>query len=167
MTALAAANAMAVWSEWVPFDQVGSAPRSPGVYMARLGPDGLVVYVGMAGERTGGGSPKGIRGRLGVYASGKGMVSGMGEAAADRALADPAWLRERLAEVEDGSPMRATEWARAAMARPGLYVRWTITGDKGTALDLEKRVERLFPAGQLWNRSAQPGRTVLFKFREE
>ena len=160
---VAAADAMAQWSEWVPFDQVATAPRQPGVYMARLGADGLVVYVGSAGERAGSGTPKGIQGRLGVYASGKGMVSGLGEAASDRALADPDWLRERLAEVEAGKPMRAVEWGRAAMARPGFYIRWTVTGDKKSALALEGQVERLFPEGQLWNR----GRVrTLFKFRE-
>jgi hypothetical protein len=160
---LAAADAMAPWSEWVPFEQWPSANRLPGVYMARLGPDGAVIYVGSAGPRAGSGTPKGIQGRLGVYASGKGMVSGLGEAASDRALADPDWLRERLAEVEAGKPMRAIEWGREAMARPGLYIRWTTTEDKKSALLLEGQVERLFPPGQLWNR----GRVrTLFKFRE-
>lgn len=51
---VAEADAMAPWSDWVPFDQVGTAERLPGVYMARLGPDGLVVYVGCAGPRAGG-----------------------------------------------------------------------------------------------------------------
>ena len=86
-------------------------------------------------------------GRLGVYASGKGIVSGLGEAAADRALADASWLRERLDEVEAGKPMPAIEWGRAAMARAGLYVRWTTTEVKKSALLLEGQVERLFPAG--------------------
>ena len=80
---VAEADAMAPWSDWVPFDQVGTAERLPGVYMARLGPDGLVVYVGCAGPRAGGRTPQGLHGRLGVYASGKGIVSGLGEAAAD------------------------------------------------------------------------------------
>src|SRR4051812_48519295 len=84
---------LAAWSGWVPMTEaVAAAALTPGVYMAREGPAGPVVYVGMAGERRG----KGIRGRLGVYNSGKGMVSGLGEAAMDRALADPACLRARL-----------------------------------------------------------------------
>lgn len=84
------------------------APLVPGVYMAREGTAGPIVYVGMAGERagrTGTGTPKGLRGRLGVYASGKGLASGLGEAVMDRALADPGWLRERLTEVESGEPL--------------------------------------------------------------
>jgi hypothetical protein len=85
---LAAADSMAVWSPWVPFSQVASADPLPGVYMARLGSDGLVIYVGMAGPRAGGGIP-GLRGRLTRYASGRAMLSGLGEAAADRALATP------------------------------------------------------------------------------
>lgn len=75
------------WSRWIPISEaVQSAPTVPGVYMARLGPAGSVVYVGMAGERRG----KGLRGRLGAYVRGKGLVSGLGEAVMDRALADPA-----------------------------------------------------------------------------
>lgn len=150
--ALEAVEQMADWSPWVPFDQVGTAPRKPGVYMARRGPDGQVVYVGMAGPRAGGGVP-GLCGRLGRYSSGRGMVSGLGEAATDRALADPEWLRERLAEVERGKPMRAQDWGKAAMARPGLFVRWAATADKDSALALERRVEHAFPPGYLWNRS--------------
>lgn len=95
---------MADWSEWVPFGEaLASAPLVPGVDMAREGTTGPIVYVGMAGERagrTGTGTPKGLRGRLGVYVSGKGLASGLGEAVMDRALADPGWLRERLAEAE-------------------------------------------------------------------
>ncbi len=151
--ALAATDQMADWSSWIPFDQFMTAPRLPGVYMARLGPDGPVVYVGMAGPRSGSGTPQGIRGRLARYASGKAMVSGLGEAAADRALADPVWLRERLAEVERGEPMRAEAWGRAAIARTGLHVRWAVTADKAAAVLLERLVEQAFPAGVLWNRS--------------
>ena len=47
------------------------APRDPGVYMAREGRGGPIVYVGHAGERRG----QGIRGRLKFYASGKGLTS--------------------------------------------------------------------------------------------
>ena len=58
------------------------------MYLAREGLDGPIVYVGMAGERRG----KGIRGRLNVYGSGKALVSGLGEAVMDRALADVDWV---------------------------------------------------------------------------
>ncbi len=148
------------WSAWVPFDQVATAPRLPGVYLAREGADGPVVYVGMAGERTGGGRPKGLYGRLNVYASGKGIVSGLGEAAADRAFADAEWLRARLAEVEQGEPSRALEWGRAAMARAGLYVKWAVTDDKATAVELEERIITVLAGAGLWNRGR---RTALFK----
>lgn len=158
--ALAEVDAMADWSLWVPFGEaLATAPLVPGVYMAREGTDGPVVYVGMAGERAGGGRPKGLRGRLSVYVSGKGVVSGLGEAAMDRALADVEWLRERLAEVEGGEPKRAKEWGQAAMARAKLQVRWTTTADKASADALEQRILRALRDTGLWNR----GRSVLFK----
>src|SRR4051812_15685578 len=96
--ALARIEELADWSPWVAFgDALDLAPRLPGVYLAREGTVGPIVYVGMAGERAGSGKPQGIRGRLRVYASGKALTSGLGEAVADRAFADPAWVRERLA----------------------------------------------------------------------
>lgn len=151
---------IADWSPWVPFEEaLATAPLVPGVYMAREGTEGPVVYVGMAGERAGGGRPKGLRGRLSVYVSGKGVVSGLGEAAMDRALADAEWLRERLAEVERGTPKRAKEWGQAAMARAKLQVRWATTADKATANALEQRVLRALRDTGLWNR----GRVMVFK----
>ncbi|GHE88613.1 hypothetical protein GCM10017786_20770 [Amycolatopsis deserti] len=66
------------------------------MYLARS--HGTIVYAGMAGERSG----RGIRGRLAVYASGKGAVSGLGEAAFNRALANPVWACARLAALEAG-----------------------------------------------------------------
>jgi hypothetical protein len=117
--------------------------------MAREGADGPIVYVGMAGERRG----EGIRGRLNVYSTGKGMVSGLGEAAMDRALADPRWLRERLGEVELGRPIRAKAWAQAALARANLCVRWTVTPDRSSALVLERVVLDALDDVDLWNRA--------------
>ena len=73
-----------------------TAPRTPGVYMANDAAD--VVYDGMAAERRG----QGIRGRLTVYRRGRAAVSGLDEAAMDRALADPRWLQQRLQQVEAG-----------------------------------------------------------------
>lgn len=153
---------MAAWSPWVPFeDALATAPLVPGVYMAREGANGSIVYVGMAGERAGGGRPKGLRGRLSVYVTGKGLVSGLGEAVMDRALADAGWLRARLADVELGQPMRAKEWGRAAFARARLEVRWTTTADAAEARDLEDQIVRAMSGAGLWNRSW----TVLFKPR--
>ena len=154
---LAAVEALAGWSPWVPFaEALWKAPRLPGVYLAREGRGGPIVYVGMAGERAGtsGRSPKGLRGRLGVYASGKALTSGLGEAVADRAFADAAWLQERLAEAERGEPRRAKEWGKAAFERADLHVRWAVTADKAAALDLEARCGRLLAHLGLWNRSA-------------
>lgn len=83
------------WSPWVAFNRATeTAPRSPGVYMAREGSSGPVIYIGMAGERRGSRDrPQGIRGRLSIYARGKALASGLGEAVLDRALSDVAWLR--------------------------------------------------------------------------
>jgi hypothetical protein len=116
--------------------------------MAREGADGPVVYVGMAGERRG----NGLRGRLTVYMSGKGLATGLGEAAFDRALADRAWLLERLVEVESGQPVRGKAWGRAAMARADLYVRWATTPDRASARALELRVLAALRDSPMWNR---------------
>jgi hypothetical protein len=139
------------WSPWVSFDDaLSDAPRLPGVYLAREGRSGPIVYVGMAGERAGSGKPQGIRGRLRVYGSGKALTSGLGEAVADRAFGDVAWLRERLVEVQQGEPRRAREWGRAAFARADLYLRWRVTADRQRAAALEREVGATL-AG-LWNR---------------
>lgn len=145
---------LAKWSAWLPLaDAVPVAPKLPGVYMFREGEDGPIIYVGMAGERRGSRDrPQGLHGRLKVYARGKGLASGLGEAAFDRALADPEWLRERLAEVERGEPKRAKEWGREAVARAGLHVRWASTVDKPSALALERSCLNALAKAELWNR---------------
>ena len=136
------------WSPWMSFaEALARAPRDPGVYMAREGRGGPIVYVGHAGERRG----QGIRGRLKFYASGKGLTSGLGEAVADRAFADPPWLRQRLAEATAGSPRRAIEWGKEAFLRADLYVRWATTADKTSASELERHCGALCP--ELWNRN--------------
>lgn len=134
------------WSGWLAFDDaVDRAPRLPGVYMARA--SGLIVYVGMAGERRG----KGLQERLAVYASGKAAVSGLGEAALNRALANPAWVRDRLAEVEAGVPRNAKGWARAAIEAMDLEICWTCTADREAAAVLERQVIELLADEPLWN----------------
>lgn len=148
---------LAEWSEWVPFGEATlSAPRSPGVYVVREGELGAVIYVGMAGERAGRtaqGKPKGLRGRLSVYASGKAAVSGLGEAAFDRALADAAWIRDRLAELERDGPQRTKVWARDALVRADLQVCWAVTVDKAAAKMLETEVLIALADQDLWNRA--------------
>lgn len=139
-----------VWSEWIPFQNaLRVAPRFPGVYMCRIaketerGP----VYIGMAGERKG----NGLRGRLAIYASGKGAASGLGEHAFDRALEDPKWLQARLDEALAGTPMRATAAARSAIDHAGLEVKWQTVETRAEAMMLEIELIREHRAG-LWNR---------------
>ncbi|MFE5300659.1 hypothetical protein [Streptomyces sp. NPDC056632] len=138
--------AMADWSDWVPLGG-SEAPRLPGVYLARRGPAGPVVYVGMAGERSG----QGLRGRLRRYTSGKALAPGLGEAVFDRALADAGWLRERLLEVETGQHMRATDWGKAALAWAEPHVCWAVTQNGNAAVVLEKKVLALETI-DWWNR---------------
>lgn len=139
---------LANWSPWFRFaDAVAQAPLSPGVYMVRSGSDGPLVYVGMAGERRG----RGLRGRLAVYASGKGAVSGLGEAVFNQALMTPTWVCERLAELEAGNPSTAKGWARAALDAADLYVRWACTSDRAAANVLERNVLERLSAVPLWN----------------
>lgn len=116
--------------------------------MAREGTNGPIVYVGMAGERRG----SGLRGRLTVYSSGKALASGLGEAVFDRALADPAWLRERLAKVDAGEAERAKEWGRHAFRRADLHLRWAVTADRPSAAALERSCLDVLADAALWNR---------------
>lgn len=138
------------WSEWIPFsDALRVAPRFPGVYMFRIAaaPDRGPVYIGMAGERKG----NGLRGRLAIYASGKGAGSGLGEHAFDRALEDPKWLQARLDEALAGNPMRAKAAARSAIDHAGLEVRWQTVETRAQALQLEAQLISKYRP-QLWNR---------------
>ncbi len=70
----------------------------------------------------------------------------------DRALADPVWLSERLAEAEAGNPLRAKAWGRAAFERAQLHLRWTTTPDKASAAILEREVLAALRDADLWNR---------------
>lgn len=142
-------SALAHWSPWLPFDAaVAAAPREPGVYLARQAA-GDLVYVGMAGERRG----QGIRGRLTVYWRGKAAVSGLGEAALDRALADPVFVQQHLDEVRAGSPKRAAVWAHDALRWAGLQICWAVTTDGAAAKALERVVLDTLITASLWNRA--------------
>ncbi|NUU32649.1 hypothetical protein HNO80_13720 [Arthrobacter sp. C9C5] len=101
----------------------------------------------MAGERKG----NGLRGRLAIYASGKGAASGLGEHAFDRALEDSKWLQARLDEALSGTAMRATKAARSALDNAGLEVRWKTVETRVEALELEMELIREYRSG-LWNR---------------
>jgi len=138
----------AEWSAWTVLSVAAtSATRSAGVYLARVGEH--IVYVGMAGERRG----QGVRGRLTVYARGRGAVSGLGEAVLDRALGDPAWVAERLNRLHQHGPARAKEWAAAAFDREPLEVAWTSATDAKSARELERQVLIELADADLWNRA--------------
>lgn len=81
-------------------------------------------------------------------------MSGLGEAALDRALADPAWLRDRLSDVDAGRQDRARWWAAAAIDRAGLQLCWATTEDGDAAKALERAVlDVLADSPHLWNRA--------------
>jgi hypothetical protein len=144
---------LASWSDWIPVGgALDLAPRLPGVYLARSGRIGPVVYVGMAGERSGGGKPQGLRGRLAVYLGGKALTSGLGEAVFDRAIADPRWVEERVREAAAGTPLRAIEWGRLAIVRADLDLCWATTCNAIEARDLEGQCLAALADADLWNR---------------
>lgn len=150
-------DSLAEWSAWEPLaNAIVLAPRLPGVYMARQRPAGPIIYVGMAGERAGRDgrrAPQGIRGRLAVYASGKGAVSGLGEATFDRALADPAWIELQLARTIEDGPRRAKAWAQAALEWAEIYIRWATVVDRLAARELERQTLGALDDQDLWNRA--------------
>ena len=141
------------WSPWRPLEAAAAheATTQPGVYVARS--EGEVVYVGMAGDRRG----KGVRGRASVYARGRGAVSGLGEAALDRALDDPAWLADRLAKILNTDvTYRTKDWAKEALRRANIEVCSGGSSYADTALAWEARVLLMLEDEVLWNR-ARPG----------
>ena len=141
------------WADWRAFhDAITDAPRLPGVYLLREPGTGVILYVGMAGERTGSGRAQGLRGRLTVYRSGKGAVSGFGEAALDRALADPEWVEHQLQRLQTSGPRRAKQWAADAITRLAPEISWATTADRQTARQLEHEVVVLLRAHDIWNR---------------
>jgi hypothetical protein len=146
---------LAEWSEWAPFSTaLPYAPREPGVYLFREPATQLIRYAGMAGERSGNGNqrPQGLYGRLSVYRTGKGAVSGFGEAALDRALADPDWVAGQLERLRTVGPRRAKEWAADAIARIGPDVSWATCPERADAQFLEVQVLQLLRPHGLWDR---------------
>ncbi|HVT64281.1 MAG TPA: hypothetical protein VHD81_03945 [Mycobacteriales bacterium] len=87
-----------------------------------------------------------------LYTTGKAAVSGLGEAAMDRALADIEWVRDRIRDLESGEARRAKDWARLAIERANLQVRWATTRDRAAAARLERQVLTALRAESLWNR---------------
>lgn len=148
--AYTAVDDLAAWSDWAPFAPAAlTAPLTPGVYQMRAR-DGAIVYVGMAGERKG----QGIRGRLSIYRRGKGAVSGFGEAALDRALADATFVEEHLNAVRAGHPARASVWAQDAIRRLDVEIRWAECATKAQALALEIAAVEILKTHPIWNRIA-------------
>ncbi len=151
--AYAAADALAAWSDWLPFGGAARRiERLPGVYSMRVGAS--IVYVGMASERAGSGRrrPEGMQGRLSRYTSGKAATSGLGEAALHRALADVGFVRQQLSALTDGRPHRVTRWAKDAIEWHNVEQRWTICADGPAARQLESQVVQLLRPHGLWNR---------------
>jgi hypothetical protein len=136
------------WSSWHPLEHAAKmATTHPGLYAARS--DGQIVYIGMAGERRG----LGVRGRLQTYRRGRGAVSGLGEAALDRALADPAWLAQRLSTLLTEGPSRIKDWAVAALHRAELHLCWVAAPDGATAREWETQALQELEDVALWNRA--------------
>jgi len=137
------------WSEWIPFAQAANeAPALPGVYMFRQqGSDSNPpLYIGAAGERNG----KGVRGRLRIYSSGKGATSGLGKHAMDRALADPAWVKELLQQAEAGTADKVESVARRAIDRLDGEIRWVTCVHRKAAIVLESALLKKH-AATVWN----------------
>jgi len=148
--AYTAVDELAAWSDWTSFaTAAATAPLTPGVYQMRMR-DGLIVYVGMAGERRG----QGLRGRLSIYRRGKGAVSGFGEAALDRALADAAFVERHLNAVRAGKPARASMWAQDAIQWLDIEIRWAGCATKAEALALEGAAVEILMTHKIWNRVA-------------
>lgn len=134
------------WSDWQSLEHAAmNGPTHPGVYAFRQGDS--VVYVGMAGERSG----KGIRGRLSFYAQGR-ALSGLGEAAMDRALADPDWVAQRLNTMRTTGAERTTQWMRLAIAYCDLTVAWRATNTAEEARELEAQILHAGDRSVIWNR---------------
>lgn len=80
-------------------------------------------------------------------------VSGFGEAALDRALADPDWLAGRLDDLNINGPRRTKDWAIAALARVPFDVCWSAAESAGHARDCEAGVLEELEDLDLWNRA--------------
>jgi hypothetical protein len=142
---------LADWSAWAPFpDALPLAPRLPGVYLFRESDTHRIRYVGMAGERAGGGRAQGLYGRLSAYRAGHEAVSGFGEAALDRAVADPEWVAARLERLRAGHRERARGWARDAVVRLAPDISWAACPERADATHLQSRAEALLRPFGLW-----------------
>lgn len=86
-----------------------------------------------------------------MYRSGKAAVSGFGEAALDRALADQNWIEQQLHRLRTNGPRRAKSWAADAIVRLGPEVSWTTCAEEDDAKYLERRVLAVLRPYEMWN----------------
>ncbi len=87
-----------------------------------------------------------------VYRRGRGAVRGFGEAALDRALADPEWICRQLDALRIKGPKRARTWAKEAIDRLSPEMRWATCSTTSEARALEAKVVELLAPQGLWNR---------------
>ena len=99
-----------------------------------------------------GGGPRASADGSPVYRTGHGAVSGFGEAALDRALADPAWIERQQARLGADGPRRARQWAADGIARLAPEVSWATCYERADARHLASEVELLLRPYGLWNR---------------
>ncbi len=139
---------LATWTSWLPMNDVRMQinPGNPGVYVARYADSGHIFYVGESHRR-------GVRDRLDEYRLGYDL-NGLGAVLADLAFADAAFVRERLNEIESGSPKTAVQWMKAAMTRQAIEFSVTETADGPSAQALEVRVLAAIPCEHLLNKAA-------------
>jgi hypothetical protein len=107
-----------------------------------------MVYVGRAAERRG----KGVQERLRIYVTGRAPHSGLGNLALERALGDVAWLRERLARVEQGERLTVQAWARDAVEWASLEFSYATVADGVASVTLERVTIEALRYHDLWNR---------------
>jgi hypothetical protein len=102
-------ESMAARSSRRPFAvAAATAPRSPGVYLARQGEAGDLVYVGMAGERR----EQGLRGRLDRVSLG--VVAGQQVESGGTAVADQSAGQAQESEVVESLAVVAADQAAKA-----------------------------------------------------
>ena len=137
------------WASYVP----RSAHAGQGYMSPRYADTGHIFYVGEAHQR-------GVRARLDEYRLGNDL-NGLGAVLADLALADAEFVRERLADIESGSPRTAVQWMKLAMERRNIQFSVSETEDGPSAQLLESRVLDAIPNERLLNKAAVRARRSL------
>jgi hypothetical protein len=94
----------------------------------------------VSGDDPNGGQHGDVAAFLGGYGSGRAAASGFGEAALDRALADPSFVTARLHHLRTVGPERTLLWAAAAIDWAAPEVCWTVTDATASSRALESQV---------------------------